>query len=112
MFSDSVVWNTSVAMQCLLRSQIAKHCRPQTRWRTFRLVVSQNRYSAVQYTYIPNALFVFVFLWCIGLLLSILYSPIVSERGHAVAQLVEALRFKPEGRGFDSRWCQWIFSLT
>ena len=22
-----------------------------------------------------------------------------------VAQLVEALRYKPEGRGFDSRWC-------
>jgi hypothetical protein len=25
-------------------------------------------------------------------------------RGHAVAQLVEALRYMPEGRGFDSRW--------
>jgi hypothetical protein len=25
--------------------------------------------------------------------------------GHAVAQLVEALRYKPEGRGFDSLWC-------
>jgi hypothetical protein len=23
---------------------------------------------------------------------------------YAVAQLVEALRYKPEGRGFDSRW--------
>jgi hypothetical protein len=22
-----------------------------------------------------------------------------------LAQLVEALRYKPEGRGFDSRWC-------
>ena len=22
-----------------------------------------------------------------------------------MAQLVEALRYKPEGRGFDSRWC-------
>jgi hypothetical protein len=29
-----------------------------------------------------------------------------------VAQLVEALRYKPEGRGLDSRWCHWIFSLT
>jgi hypothetical protein len=27
--------------------------------------------------------------------------------GHAVAQLVEALRYKPEGRGFDSRWFHW-----
>jgi len=32
--------------------------------------------------------------------------------GHALAQLVEALRYKPEGRGFDSRWCHWNFSLT
>jgi hypothetical protein len=28
-----------------------------------------------------------------------------------VAQLVEALRHKPEGRGFDSLWCHWNFSL-
>jgi len=27
--------------------------------------------------------------------------------GHAVAQLVEALRCKPEGRRFHCRWCQW-----
>jgi hypothetical protein len=31
--------------------------------------------------------------------------------GHAVAQLVEALRNKPEGRGFDSRWWHWNFSF-
>ena len=29
-----------------------------------------------------------------------------------MAQLVEALRYKPEGRWFDSRWCHWNFSLT
>jgi hypothetical protein len=29
-----------------------------------------------------------------------------------VAQLVEALHYKPEGRGFDSRWFHWDFSLT
>ena len=29
-----------------------------------------------------------------------------------MAQLVEALRYKPEGRGFDSRWCHWNFSST
>ena len=34
------------------------------------------------------------------------------QLGHAVAQLVEALRYKLEGRGFDSRWCHWNFSLT
>jgi len=32
--------------------------------------------------------------------------------GHAVAQLTEALRYKPEGRCFDSRCYHWIFSLT
>jgi len=32
--------------------------------------------------------------------------------GHAVALLIEALLYKSEGRGFDSRWCQWNFSLT
>ena len=28
-----------------------------------------------------------------------------------MAQLVEALRYKSEGRGFDSRWCHWKFSF-
>ena len=31
---------------------------------------------------------------------------------HTVTQLVEALRYKSEGRGFDFRWCHWNFSLT
>jgi hypothetical protein len=29
-----------------------------------------------------------------------------------VSQLVEARRNKPEGRGFDSQWCQLNFLLT
>ena len=32
--------------------------------------------------------------------------------GHTVAALVEALHYKPEGRGYDSRWGHWNFSLT
>jgi hypothetical protein len=36
--------------------------------------------------------------------------PLLSgARGDAV---VEALRYKPEGREFDSRYCHWNFSLT
>jgi hypothetical protein len=31
---------------------------------------------------------------------------------HTVAQLVEALRYKPEDRGLDSRWHLSDFSLT
>ena len=34
------------------------------------------------------------------------------DMGHAVAYLVEALSYKSEGRGFDSRWRHWNFSLT
>ena len=26
--------------------------------------------------------------------------------------VVKALRYKPAGRGFDSRWCHWNFSAT
>jgi hypothetical protein len=32
--------------------------------------------------------------------------------GGVVVQLVEALHYKPEGRGFDFRWWNWNFSLT
>jgi len=41
---------------------------------------------------------------------SLLMSPSVQEEGHAVVQLVEALRHKSEGCGFNSRWCHWNFS--
>jgi hypothetical protein len=34
---------------------------------------------------------------------------IIGARDGAVA---EALRYKPEGRGIDSQWCHWHFSLT
>jgi len=30
----------------------------------------------------------------------------------AVVRSVEALYYKPESRGFDSRWCHWNISLT
>ena len=31
---------------------------------------------------------------------------------HFTLQLVKALRYKLEGRGFDFRWCHWNFSST
>ena len=36
------------------------------------------------------------------------YILVEGRMGHAMAQLVEALRYKAEGRGFDSRWCHGI----
>jgi hypothetical protein len=35
-----------------------------------------------------------------------------NNTAHLRAQLVEALCYKPEGRGFDSRSGHWIFQLT
>jgi hypothetical protein len=49
--------------------------------------------------------FLHVLLWVFGISLFIYL-------GATVAQLVEALHYKPEGRGFDSRWCHWSFSLA
>jgi len=40
------------------------------------------------------------------------YGGLLLQTGHPVALLVEALRYKLEGRGFDSRWCHWNFSLS
>ena len=34
------------------------------------------------------------------------------KEDYAVAQLVQALRYNPEGCGFDSQWGHWNFSLT
>jgi len=34
------------------------------------------------------------------------------DGGHAMAQLVQALRYKPEGQGFNSKRRHWNFSLT
>ena len=36
---------------------------------------------------------------------SVLLTLLLLLWGHALAQLVEALRYKPEGRGFDFRRC-------
>jgi hypothetical protein len=40
---------------------------------------------------------------------NILHLILLGARGGSV---VEALRYKPEGRGIDSRWCHWNFVLT
>jgi hypothetical protein len=37
---------------------------------------------------------------------------VVQVAGARGGALVEALLYKPEGRGIDSRWCRWNFSLT
>jgi hypothetical protein len=41
----------------------------------------------------------------------VIYRKYIPVLGYEVAQLVEALRYKPAGRGFDYRWCEWKLSL-
>jgi hypothetical protein len=53
----------------------------------------------------------YIFLEIVTKLLNELFSFFVTS-GFAVVHLVEVLRYKPEGRGFDSRWCHWTSSLT
>jgi hypothetical protein len=35
-----------------------------------------------------------------------------TQQGVRGGAVVEALCYKPEGRGIDSRWCHWNFSST
>jgi hypothetical protein len=63
------------------------------RWRSKDTKIIITNYSQQDATFVE---FIYLFL----------------HTGHAVAQLVEALRYKPESHGFDSRWCHWNFSFT
>jgi hypothetical protein len=45
-------------------------------------------------------------------LCNVYFTSVIIEVGYAVPQLVEALRYKLEGRGFDSLWNHWNFSVT
>ena len=47
-----------------------------------------------------------------GMLFCTLHMFCTFTLGHAVVQLVEALPYKPEGHGFNSRLCHLNFSLT
>ena len=44
-----------------------------------------------------------------GVQILFIYLYFIGVRGGIV---VKALRYKPAGRGFDSRWCHWNFSVT
>jgi hypothetical protein len=67
-------------------------------------------YSARYNSPIPNVRLLIEIIGSFMLLSEI--SRLLTTVGYAVAQLVEALRSEPEGRGFDSRWCHMNFSLT
>jgi hypothetical protein len=47
-----------------------------------------------------------------GFVAVFIYFMHISLSGAPGRVVVEVLRYKPEGRGFDSRWCHWNFLLT
>jgi hypothetical protein len=49
-------------------------------------------------------IYIYIYIYCLFLPYSFLLVSFL-EGTLLVAQLVEALRYKPEGSGFDSRWC-------
>jgi hypothetical protein len=49
---------------------------------------------------------------CVFVGLCFVFSSLHNRMGHAAVQLVDALRYKPEGRGIDSRWCHWNILVT
>ena len=64
------------------------------------------------YGVVLNLSFIFSFKRTLRSAKCIILVPYPQFIGPWVAQLIEALRCKPEGRGFGSRWCHWNFSLT
>jgi hypothetical protein len=50
--------------------------------------------------------------YIIIIIIIIIISSSISIIGARGGVVVKALRYNPAGRGFDSRWCQWNFSVT
>jgi hypothetical protein len=69
-----------------------------------RLVGNHTQFKHTELETITHT--IFIYLSVVSYLMKV--SIAQGARGGAV---IKALRYKPEGRGFDSRWCQ-NFSLT
>ena len=90
------------------KSMTSQRYRAVTRWRI--CVTMATLWQDGGYALLFNIFNSTVIDWtCFFIVKSLTY---IFRRRNAVAQLVEALCYKPEGHGFDSRWCQRNFSLT
>jgi hypothetical protein len=70
------------------------------------IFLSDNKYATFKQRHVG---YVFKFIWWCHYLSNLVG---IGKAGHTVAQLVEALCYKPEDPRFDSQWCHWNFSLT
>ena len=80
--------------------------RPEESYRLCCVVVCDLETSRMGAPYIYIYIYIYICIYIYDI------SRLRVKCGQAVAQLVEALRYKPEGRGFDSLWCHWNFLLT
>ena len=49
---------------------------------------------------------------CVQFRLILVFKELELVAGARGGVVVKALCYKPAGRGFDSRWCHWNFSVT
>ena len=71
-----------------------QHSKPINQWQIWRQTAKlYNSDTSEQRFYLTGHITCLSVLW--------------NSQGYAVAQLVEALHYKSEGRWFDFRWCHW-----
>ena len=87
LFVSFFVWLIGLPVVCLFVSSIGHSIASLLLWLICRLLIWLLGYSATLLNYLTTAYQL--------------------QRGHVLAQLVEALRYKPEDRGFDSPVCHW-----
>ena len=101
---------TALKIHTLTLCSVATLCKFHTN------VPPQNQRTLTCHVRLQNTVFketvFFPFHWNFGKTKICMHKGKIIFWGHAVAQLAEALRYKSKGRGFDSRWCHWSFSLT
>jgi hypothetical protein len=91
-------------VRSLFQIEISTKCDPVLPLSVSSTLV-RTKNSQVQY-YIIFSTLMFIALTSVSFLNSFTFNIL------RLCKLVEALPYKPEGRGFDSRWCNWNSSLT
>jgi len=102
--SNSIVFQFCLPLSVLTVtfSSQCDHCGPCRAWFLLRIVTLYWTwyFSSLQQAHLYE-------LYCNRYIHVHMYLSFAAWRGHAVAQLVEALRYK-----FDSRWCHWNFPMA
>ena len=76
----------------MVQKLIANRVQTGTLWTSLIYIYIYTYIYIYRFTAYPIYIYIYTYIWD--------------------TQLVDILRYKPEDRGFDSRWCHWNFSLT